>query len=97
MKIAVTGATGLLGNATAQHLLAQGHDVVAVDRREGEIAPSHPVIVGDLRDLNFCDSFMSGAEVPLHMLESRLLPTPRAFRHTVLHTLKVGLLLNLFP
>ena len=67
MKIVVTGATGLLGNATAQHLLAQGHDVVAVDRREGEIAPSHPVIVGDLRDLNFCDSFMSGAEAVIHL------------------------------
>jgi nucleoside-diphosphate-sugar epimerase len=67
MKIVVTGATGLLGNATAQHLLVQGHNVVAVDRREGQIAPGHPVIVGDLKDLHFCDSFMSGAEAVIHL------------------------------
>ena len=51
MKIVVTGATGLLGNATAKHLLAQGHDIIPVDRREGEIAPGVKVIVGDLTSL----------------------------------------------
>ena len=39
MKIVVTGATGLLGNATAKHLIAKGHEVVPVDRRDGEVAP----------------------------------------------------------
>ena len=67
MKIAVTGATGLLGNATAKHLLAQGHEVIAVDRRAGEIAPGHQVIVGDLTNLSFCDSFMQGVEAVIHL------------------------------
>ena len=67
MKIVVTGATGLLGGATAKHLLSQGHEVVAVDRREGEIAPGNKVLVGDLTSLEFCDSFMSGAEAVIHL------------------------------
>jgi uncharacterized protein YbjT (DUF2867 family) len=34
MKIVVTGATGLLGNATANHLLAKGHDVVSITQTD---------------------------------------------------------------
>jgi nucleoside-diphosphate-sugar epimerase len=67
MKIVVTGATGLLGNATARHLLAKGHEVVAVDRKAGEIAPGGDVIVGDLSNLDFCDSVMVGAEAVIHL------------------------------
>jgi nucleoside-diphosphate-sugar epimerase len=67
MKIVVTGATGLLGNATARHLLAKGHEVVAVDRKAGEIAPGVDVIVGDLSNLDFCDSVMVGAEAVIHL------------------------------
>jgi nucleoside-diphosphate-sugar epimerase len=67
MKIVVTGATGLLGNATAKHLVARGHEVVPVDRREGEVAPGVNVIVGDLTNLEFCDSFMQGAEAVIHL------------------------------
>ena len=60
MKILVTGATGLLGNATAEYLVAKGHEVVAVDRVDGVVAPNLKVIVGDLTNLDFCDSVMSG-------------------------------------
>lgn len=67
MKIVVTGATGLLGNATAKHLIAKGHEVVPVDRRDGEVAPGIKVIVGDLASLDFCDSVMVGAEAVIHL------------------------------
>ena len=67
MKIVVTGATGLLGNATAKHLIAKGHEVVPVDRRDGEVAPGVKVIVGDLASLDFCDSVMVGAEAVIHL------------------------------
>ena len=67
MKIVVTGATGLLGNATAKHLIAKGHEVVPVDRRDGEVAPGVKVIVGDLASLEFCDSVMVGAEAVIHL------------------------------
>ena len=67
MKIVVTGATGLLGSATAKHLLANGHEVIPVDRREGEVSPDLQVIVGDLSNLDFCDSVMAGAEAVIHL------------------------------
>jgi nucleoside-diphosphate-sugar epimerase len=67
MKIVVTGATGLLGSATAKHLLAKGHEVIPVDRREGEVSPELKVIVGDLSSLEFCDSVMVGAEAVIHL------------------------------
>jgi uncharacterized protein YbjT (DUF2867 family) len=38
MKIVVTGATGLLGKATAEHLVRQGHEVISVDRKEADFA-----------------------------------------------------------
>lgn len=34
MRIAIAGASGLLGNATAAHLRAEGHEVLALVRRE---------------------------------------------------------------
>lgn len=34
MRIAITGASGLLGRATTAHLVAQGHEVLALVRRE---------------------------------------------------------------
>lgn len=67
MKIVVTGATGLLGNATAKHLLAKGHEVVSIDKRDGEVALGLKVIVGDLTNLEFCDSVMSGVEAVIHL------------------------------
>jgi nucleoside-diphosphate-sugar epimerase len=67
MKILVTGASGLLGNATAKHLVAKGHEVVAVDRVDGVVAPNLTVIVGDLTNLDFCDSVMSGVEAVIHL------------------------------
>ena len=41
MRFVVTGATGLIGGATARHLKAAGHEVIAVDRRDGEIGRAH--------------------------------------------------------
>ena len=38
MKIVVTGATGLLGKATATHLVAAGNQVISVDKKAGEFA-----------------------------------------------------------
>lgn len=67
MRIVVTGATGLLGAATTAYLRNHGHDVVAVDRRPSEVRGDHQVMVGDLTDLEFCDSVMVGAEALIHL------------------------------
>ena len=67
MKIVVTGATGILGKATAEHLVKQGHEVISVDRKEAEFAEGSELIVGDLTSLEFCDSVMSGAQGVVHL------------------------------
>ena len=67
LKIVVTGATGLLGRATAAHLVGQGHEVISVDRREGDFAQGSKLIVGDLTSLEFCDSVIAGASAVVHL------------------------------
>ncbi len=67
MKIVVTGAIGLLGKATATHLVAAGHEVISVDKKAGEFAAGSELIVGDLTDLDFCDKVISGADAVVHL------------------------------
>jgi len=66
-KIVVTGATGLLGKATATHFVAQGYEVASVDRREGEFAAGSKLVVGDITSLEFCDSVIEGADAVVHL------------------------------
>ena len=66
-KIVVTGATGLLGRATATFLVEQGHEVISVDRKEGEFAAGSKLVVGDLTSLDFCDSVIEGANAVVHL------------------------------
>ena len=67
LKIVVTGATGLLGRATAEHLVGEGHEVISVDRREGDYAKGSKLVVGDLTNLDFCDSVITGANAVAHL------------------------------
>ena len=67
LKIVVTGATGLLGRATAEHLVRQGHEVISVDKREGDFAEGSKLVVGDLTSLDFCDSAIAGASAVVHL------------------------------
>ena len=66
LKIVVTGATGLLGKATATHLVEHGHEVISVDRKDGDFAPGSKLVVGDLTSLDFCDSVIEGASAVIH-------------------------------
>ena len=67
LKIVVTGATGLLGRATAEHLVAKGHNVISVDRKFGDFAKGSELVVGDLTNLEFCDSVISGSDAVVHL------------------------------
>ena len=53
LKIVVTGATGLLGKATAIHLVESGYEVISVDRKDGDFAAGSKLVVGDLTSLDF--------------------------------------------
>ena len=67
MKFVVTGATGLIGGATARHLKDAGHEVLAVDIKDGEVGAGIQLKVGDLTDLDFCDSVIAGADYVAHL------------------------------
>ena len=67
MKIVVTGATGLLGRATAEHLASIGHEVISVDRKSGDAPFGTKLVVGDLTNLDFCDSVIAGAKCVVHL------------------------------
>ena len=50
MRILVTGGTGFLGTSVVKHLLAHGHQIALLTRRECSI-PGVDVITGDLSDI----------------------------------------------
>ncbi|CAN5297164.1 SDR family NAD(P)-dependent oxidoreductase [soil metagenome] len=72
MKILVTGATGFTGKALVRRLIDDGHEVVALDYKEGyksdEIRSwgAH-VVIGSVTDRAVVDSCMEGVEVVQHL------------------------------
>lgn len=67
MRIAVTGASGVLGRGLAARLLTQGHDVVGIARHRPESWPSAADFVdADVRDAPAVQRALTGAEVIAH-------------------------------
>ncbi len=70
MRIALTGATGFLGQALAAALLRDGHDLVVLTRRATR-APSHPRTQfvtwtpGSGRDLATVRDFLGHADLTM--------------------------------
>jgi len=67
MRIAVTGASGVVGRGVVVRLLSAGHDVVGMARHRPESWPSAATFVeGDIRDAATVRRAMAGAEVVVH-------------------------------
>ena len=67
MRIAVTGASGVIGRGVVVRLLSQGHDVVGLARRQPESWPSAVSFVqNDIRDAAGVRQAVAGAEVVVH-------------------------------
>lgn len=60
MKIAITGGTAGIGSALAKLFEADGHEVVALSRRNGYNIRSIPKIAGMIES---CDMFINNAQV----------------------------------
>ena len=62
----VTGATGLVGNALCEALLAQGHEVRALGRGSAHPRGTHP-FTWDLKSGKFPDEALEGVDVVVHL------------------------------
>lgn len=67
MRIAVTGASGVLGRGLATRLLSQGHDVAGIARHRPDSWPSAADFVSaDIRDADAVRRALAGADVVAH-------------------------------
>jgi nucleoside-diphosphate-sugar epimerase/phosphohistidine swiveling domain-containing protein len=67
VRIAVTGASGVIGRGVVLRLLSQGHDVVGLARHRPESWPSSASFVqSDIRDAAGVRRAVAGAEVVVH-------------------------------
>jgi nucleoside-diphosphate-sugar epimerase len=67
LAIAVTGASGFLGGAVLRTLLAGGHTVRALVRRDGALAPGVETVTGTLADGVALARLVDGADVVVHL------------------------------
>lgn len=69
MKIALTGATGHIGNVLCRLLLERGHEVAALIRTESAAIQGIGVstVIGDLDDHDRLDELMQGADAVVHL------------------------------
>lgn len=65
MKIAITGASGFIGQALTSHLAALGHQVTALVRRPIDIADVRSVLIEDITTVNA--SHIDGQNVIIHL------------------------------
>ena len=73
-RILITGGAGFIGSHLADALLAQGHEVIALDNLDGQVHAGPPAYldprvdlrVGDLRDLALVRSVLRDVEVVFH-------------------------------
>ncbi len=80
MRVLVTGGAGYIGSVAIERLIANGHDVVALDSLERghatAVSPGVPLITCDLRDAIATQRAVreSGAEAIMHFAALHLVP-----------------------
>src|SRR5689334_15073952 len=68
MRICVTGATGVFGRDLVRRLARDGHEVVALARREPAGLPAGATFVaGDVRDAAVVEKAMAGCDTVAHL------------------------------
>ncbi|MEV7773776.1 NAD-dependent epimerase/dehydratase family protein [Kitasatospora sp. NPDC086791] len=67
MRIAVTGGCGFIGSHVVDHLIAAGHEVLAVDTTDKYLNPDAEHARIDVLDLKALTSALAGSEVVYHL------------------------------
>ncbi|MGW3040353.1 NAD-dependent epimerase/dehydratase family protein [Kitasatospora sp. NPDC001159] len=67
MRIAVTGGCGFIGSHVVDHLIAAGHEVLAVDPNDKYLHPDAEHARIDVLDLPALTSALAGSEVVYHL------------------------------
>ncbi|GAB3000523.1 sugar epimerase family protein [Mycobacterium bourgelatii] len=84
MRIAITGASGVLGRGLAARLLSQGHEVVGLARhRPDSWSSSATFVVGDIRDSATVGRAIAGADVVVHCAWARTVGSEGRIAHAV--------------
>ena len=89
MKVLVTGGTGFTGKALVKRLLDDGHDVVAMDYKEGHKTDQlrswgAEVLIGSVTDPEVVDRAMSGVDIVQHLAAAfRELNVPNSYYREV--------------
>ncbi len=78
LTLAVTGATGFVGQAVIDHALAQGHRIRALARRPQAEREGVAWVVGDLADSAALSALCDGADAVLHIAGAVNVPTRAA-------------------
>lgn len=85
MKVLVTGGTGFTGKALVKRLLDEGHQVVALDYKEGIKTQElrnwgAEVVIGSVADKQIVEKYMDGVDVVQHLAAAfRELDVPNTF------------------
>ncbi|TCU60823.1 nucleoside-diphosphate-sugar epimerase [Novosphingobium sp. PhB57] len=77
--IALTGATGFVGQSLLDEAVAAGYDVRALARREQEPRPNVTWVRGELRDTGSLSELTRGAEAILHVAGVVNAPDPAGY------------------
>lgn len=84
MKIAVTGASGVLGRGLTARLLSQGHEVVGIARRRPQSwSSAADFIEADIRDAVAVKRGIAGADVVAHLAWARCTGPDERLGHEV--------------
>ncbi|WP_034262484.1 NAD-dependent epimerase/dehydratase family protein [Actinospica robiniae] len=92
MKVAVTGAAGLLGRTAVTALTAAGIEVLAVDRQFSHLTPGIAPLRADLNDLGQVYGALAGQDAVLHLAAIPAptgLPAEEVFRNNTAATFHV--------
>ncbi len=85
MRIAITGGSGGVGRAIIVLALAQGHDIVSIDRAapaEGSLDPRALFVEADIGDYDALRQAFSGCDAVIHMAA---IPAPGRHLDHVVH------------